>query len=344
MKKFLTALFIMLIAVVANAQTAIETPAITDNIYVGVGGGATTPLDLNSVFPLNGGAKVVIGKNLTPVIGIEAEGVALFNDNHFGDIKTIVKATNVSISSTINLSNLIAGYKGKPRWFEFRTNAGFGWMHTFDKVANYLTAKTALDVVWNIGHSRAVSVVVSPGVYWNINGFDSPVRTIMFNKHSAELAVFGTLTYNFKNRNGLRYFKKYDIGAYEDTIAKLKEAASKIPDTVTVTKTVEVLPETTPAAVIAPVNPYVVFFATNSAELTPEAKATLDNVQPAFVYDIAGYASPEGSEELNNALSQKRAEEVAKYLNSKNIKTGNVEGKGVAHGPATNRVSVITAK
>lgn len=344
MKKILTALFIMLIAAVANAQTAIETPAITDNIYVGIGGGATTPLDLNSVFPVNGGAKVVIGKNITPVIGIEAEGIALFNDNHFGDIKTMVKATNVSIVGTINLSNLIAGYKGKPRWFEFRTNTGFGWMHTFDKVANYLTAKTALDIVWNIGNSRAVSVVVSPGVYWNLNGFDSPVRTIRFNKHEAELAVFATLTYNFKNRNGLRYFKKYDIGAYEDTIAKLKAEASKIPDTVTVVKTVEVIPETTPAAVIAPVNPYTVFFATNSAELTPEAKAMLDNVQPAFVYDVTGYASPEGTEELNKALSQKRAEEVAKYLNSKNIKTGNVEGKGVAYGPATNRVAIVTAK
>lgn len=266
--------FALMSVMSVNAQTAIETSKLTDNMYIGIGGGVTTPLDFNSVFPLNAGAKVVVGKNVTPVLGFEVEGLAMFNDNHFADLKTAIKATNVGLNATLNLSNLFGGYKGKPRWFEFRTNTGLGWMHTFDVQNNYLTAKTALDIVWNIGHPRAIALVVSPGIYWNLNSTDGKIRNIKFNKHNAQFAVMATLTWNFMNKNGQRYFKSYDVGAMTDEIARLNEELAKKP-TVEIQKVVEV----SDPIVIKETMPVVVYFAKGSADLTNDMKTVLDNLK-----------------------------------------------------------------
>ena len=352
MKKILLTFLFSLIAMIGvQAQTAIETSKLTDNIYVGVGGGVTTPLDFNSVFPLNTGVKAVIGKNITPVLGFELEGLALLNDNHFTWGKTTVKATNVSFNSTLNLLNLFCGYRGAPRYFEIGTNVGLGWLHNYgtaDGTAckNFLTAKTALDFTLYIGKPRAIALTVSPGIYWNLNGMDGAIKNIKFNKNAAQAAVMATLVWHFKNSNGTRYFKTYDVGAMIGEIDRLNEELAKKPKEVIVEKVIvqNVVPANTAAVAEAVAkNPVVVFFAQGSDVLTDEAKATLDKV-PAGTYDITGFASPEGSEKFNNALSQRRAEAVANFLKEKGITIGTVEGKGVAFGNATGRVSVVTAK
>ncbi len=66
----------------------------------------------------------------------------------------------------------------------------------------------------------------------------------------------------------------------------------------------------------------LVTFATNSADLTDEAKASLDVVARAlqadrlssFAFSIEGHADPRGSSEDNLRLSQGRAESVVQYL------------------------------
>lgn len=61
-------------------------------------------------------------------------------------------------------------------------------------------------------------------------------------------------------------------------------------------------------------------FRVNSAVLSPEAKASLDQVAATaktlkgFVIDITGYASSEGDAKRNKALSQRRAQAVKEYL------------------------------
>lgn len=343
MKKFILMMVFALMTVLSvNAQTAIETPKLTDNMYIGIGGGVTTPLDFNSVFPLNSGVKVVVGKNITPILGFEVEGLAMLNDNHFADMKTLVKATNVGLNGTINLSNLFAGYKGKPRWFEFRTNTGLGWMHTFDVTGNYLTAKTALDIVWNIGKPRAIALTVSPGVYWNLNSTDGAIRNIKFNKHNAQFAVMATLTYNFKNKNGVRYFKMYDVGAMIGEIDRLNEELAKKPTEVIVEKVVPADAPATNAVEVKEQETVTVFFAQGSAELTDQATETLKDVDTSFTYDIYGFASPEGTKKFNDKLSQDRADAVAKFLQDRGAKVNVVKGEGVKFGPATNRVVIVT--
>ena len=343
MKKFLLMMALLFSFITVNAQTAIEESKVFDNTYVGVTAGAMTPLGFNSVFPVNTVVGLKLGKEITPVVGFEVEGLASFNDNHFGDFKTGIKATNLGGALTLNISNLFAGYNGKPRPIEFKTNTGIGWLHTYGDVNNALTAKTALDVVWNIGNKRAISVIVSPGVYWNLNSFDGAISNIKFNKHHAQFALMASFVWHFKTSNGTRHFKKYDVGSMISEINRLNEELAKKPTEVE--KIVEKVVVETPTAAVAQAvsNVTYVFFAQNSYVLTDDAKKSLDTVQ-AGEYDINGYASPEGTDEYNMQLSKRRAEAVANYLTNKGIAIKNVEGHGVAFGDVTNRMVTITKK
>jgi outer membrane protein OmpA-like peptidoglycan-associated protein len=61
-------------------------------------------------------------------------------------------------------------------------------------------------------------------------------------------------------------------------------------------------------------------FKVGSAELTPEAKAMLEQLasaavaQKGYVIEVAGYASADGPEDYNRVLSRRRAEAVVQYL------------------------------
>ena len=67
-------------------------------------------------------------------------------------------------------------------------------------------------------------------------------------------------------------------------------------------------------------NTATVNFQFDSAVLTPEAKASLDNIasqiadKSSFVLEIEGFADYVGSVEYNNQLTQKRADAVRRYL------------------------------
>ena len=64
-------------------------------------------------------------------------------------------------------------------------------------------------------------------------------------------------------------------------------------------------------------------FRVGSAVLSPEAKSSLDEIatqaksEKAFVIEVRGFASSDGSENLNRQLSQRRAEAVVQYLGEK---------------------------
>lgn len=334
----------------ANAQIATENSKFFDNWSVGVGAGATTPLDFNSVFPVNAGAKLFFNKDITPVVGIQAEGGVLFNDNNFGRwTSTTVKLTNVGLNATLNLNNLIAGYNGTPRVFEVSTNTGLGWLHYWNAGGkNDLTAKTGLDFAFNLGKKKASSIVVSPAIYWNLTG--NRGHKIQFNKHAAQLALTVSYVYHFKNSNGTHHFKTYDVGAMMGEISRLNDELAKKPTEVVVEKVVyQNAPATTAVAAVqtAPATaavasvqtaPVYVFFAQNSSVLTDDAKVVLDKVEG--VVEIVASASIEGSKEYNQKLSEKRAAIVADYLTKRNIDVKSYKGIG-AQNNASARVAIV---
>ena len=334
MKKILLMLALFSAVVTANAQIATENSNAFDNVGVGITAGVSTPLDFNSVFPLNTNVGLKITKDITPVIGFQIEGLAVLNDNHFSDLKTAVKATNVGLNGALNLSNFFWGYKGTPRVFEVSTVAGLGWLHTWNTSENSLTAKTGLDLAFNLGKNKAHSLVLTPAVYWNLHKIDA----IQFNKKGAQLALNLSYIYHFKTSNGTHHFKTYDVGAMNNEInylhGKLDECEKREP------KLVERIVE---KKVAVPTNTeWFVQFAQKSAELTAEAKATLDKIGEDLVVDVIGTSSPEGDAEFNQRLSEKRAAVVADYLTKRGVKVNSWVGKGVQIGLATNRLAIVT--
>lgn len=377
MKKFILTLVIAFMMIFsANAQIATENAKLFDNTYAGVEVGATTPLNFNSVFPVNTVAGIKFGKELTPVFGLEAEGFAVFGDNVYrygfngsiptngafnvhknGSVNTFVKATNVGINGVINWTNLLFGYQGTPRFFEVKTNTGLGWLHYFGDYTpafpvggyvvagkqNVLTAKTAVDLAFNLGNKKAHTITVSPGIYWGLN----EVGNIKFNKNYAQFGIMVGYTYHFKTSNGTHAFKTYDVGAMIGEIDRLNSELAKKPAEVEVIKYVDRTVNNYNGPVtnaVANVTDAYVFFAFDNAELDDRAKAELDKLGQNGVYDIVAFASNEGTADYNKALSQRRADAVKAYLEGRGCKINSAVGKGVAFGTTTGRVAVVTSK
>ena len=346
MKKFILSLMVMLTVMLssANAQIAYQKADFLDNVYVGLNGGVSSPLDFNSVIPFNAQAGVKVGKNWSPVFGTNIEGTAVFGDNHFADSHTFVKATYVGLNGTLNLTNLFLNYN-PDKVFETSLEAGIGWIHNYhtstptniDGHANYLGAKTGVILAWNIGNNKAWQLYAEPSVYWNLSKTDK----IQFNKHNAQLAVSVGVVYKFKTSNKTHNFKVYNIYDYtsaleeaRDRIAALEAQNAELSKRPT--ETYNVVKETNKETVVYSQDIITVSFLQNSAELTQDAKNILDKVSVSLPVKVIGSTSPEGTTRRNSELSVQRANAVAKYLKSRGVKVVSAEGN--EHG----RIAVVT--
>lgn len=345
MKKIIFILTLFLSAFTVNAQTAVQTSKLLDNTYVGVQAGVNTPLSFNQMFPVNEYAGIRVGKNLTPVFGLNVDAGVTFNDhanghtngfvNHFAS-HAAVNTVNVGLNGTINLMNLFGGYKGSPRLFEVSTVTGLGWSHIYNKTTGItntldddeLVAKTGADFAFNLGKKKAWQIYAEPSVVWNLT--NRTTDNVRFNKDHAYLQLLVGVNYKFKTSNGTHNFKVYDIAAMNEEINSLRSKLAKKPKEVvkTVTNTVDN-------------RTFVIFFAQNSDELTPTAKEVLDKISGTV--DVTGFASPEGTSEYNLKLSERRANAVADYLKNKGVTVDVVTGLGV-QGKATNRVVIVNKK
>ena len=328
----------------ANAQIAYQKADFLDNVYVGLNGGVSSPLDFNSVTPFNAQAGVKVGKNWSPVFGTNIEGTAVFGDNHFADSHTFVKATYVGLNGTLNLTNLFLNYN-PDKVFETSLEAGLGWIHNYhtptptniDGHANYLGAKTGVILAWNIGNNKAWQIYAEPSVYWNLSKTDK----IQFNKHNAQLAVSVGVVYKFKTSNKTHNFKVYNIYDYtsaleeaRDRIAALEAQNAELSKRPT--ETYNVVKETNKETVVYSQDIFTVSFLQNSAELTQDAKNILDKVGASLPVKVIGSTSPEGSTRRNSELSVQRANAVAEYLKSRGVEVVSAEGN--EHG----RIAVVT--
>lgn len=362
MKKiFMLMMTLMMSLGVANAQIATENAKLFDNMYVTVGAGVAKPLgELTPVFPVNPSATLAVGKWFTPVFGAEIEGTAWFgsvgmkdgnlNFEWDGDMYNFVRGSYVGINGMTNLTNLFLGYNGKPRTFEVSTQLGLGWCHRYmisgktengysidtDKDRNGIGVKTGLDFAFNLGSKKAHTLSVRPAVLWEVANHWNRVQ---FNKNKAQLYLGVAYTYHFKTSNGTHYFKTYDVGAMNDEINRLRAELDAKPKEVVneVVKEVRIYNNVN-------VTDTYVFFAFDSDELSAEAKESLDKLGQNGVYTVDAYASSEGTTEYNLELSQRRANAVKAYLESRGAKVDYATGHGVAFGTTTGRVAVVRVK
>ena len=354
MKKFLIALSVLAMGITsAQAQIAYEKAKPFDNVYLGIEGGVMGPMNFKHFTPLNAAAGLKLGKNFSPVWGANLEGLAFFGDNRwqtgslgFSNSHTVVRAINLGLNGTLNFTNLFCEYNPDRR-FEVGAEAGIGYWITYgDKhiiqTSNTgddteLTAKTGLTFAYNLGEKRAWQLYVEPAVLWNLT--HGPGDAIQFGKQAAQLGLFVGLNYKFKTSNGTHNFKVWNVGELNDESNSLRDQLNAKPKEVVK----EVVKEVPAQQTLCIDNLVFVTFAQGKYILTNEAKKALDDVKEGRHVQIVGTASPEGPKDLNQRLSQNRADVVAKYLQSRGVIVDEAKGAGV-QGVTSNRLAVVYVK
>lgn len=358
MKKLVFTFVAVLMAVSVSAQTLTESKT-GDNFYFGVNGGLATVTHPSVLGPENHtwlrdimpNAGIRLGRWFTPVFGLAVEGNAYFKDLHHTNIKgTVVNNTNVSLLATVNMSNWIGGYKGEPRCFEVIPVFGFGWDHNFGSPseswkADFLTSKLGVDLAFNLGAKKAWQFYVEPAIIWYINGdgYDG----VAYNANDSKFQLNVGLNYKFKNSNGTHNFTvaqlrdQAEIDGLNAQINDLRNELAKKPKEVEVIK--EIVKEAPAPQEVRVENLVFVTFAQGKTALTKEAKAALDAVKSGRHVQIVGTASPEGSKEINDKISQGRADAVAEYLKGRGVIVDEATGKGV-QGTTSNRLAIVYVK
>ena len=376
MKKLVLMLAAASMAASVSAQTVAESKAF-DNVYVGINGGVATKTTGHKwLSDLDPNAGLRIGRYFTPVFGLAVEGNAYFSNKPWHSTGTAVRATNVSLLGTVNLSNLFGGYKGEPRAFEVSALYGLGWMHVFTNnkavenltsgQRNRMTSKAALDFAYNFGSQKQWQVYVEPSINFAFLGkaySKVPVAGVVvshdvpygykavaqdgqpaYNINNSFVQLNAGVVYKFKNSNGTHNFTivvPRDQAEIDALNAQINELRNRKPEVITK----EVVKEVPAVKVKEFTVSDLVFvtFAQGKSALTNDAKAALNNVKEGVHVQVVGTASPEGSKELNDRLSQARADVVANYLKGRGVIVDEATGKGV-QGVTSNRLAVVYVK
>ena len=382
MKKLVLMLAAASMAASVSAQTVAESKAF-DNVYVGINGGVATKTTGHKwLSDLDPNAGLRIGRYFTPVFGLAVEGNAYFSNKPWHSTGTAVRATNVSLLGTVNLSNLFGGYKGEPRAFEVSALYGLGWMHVFtnNKVVenltsgqrNRMTSKAALDFAFNFGSAKQFQFYVEPSINFAFLGQSKNKELVAtgnalnpvaladhqeygykaasqagqpaYNINNSFVQLNAGLVYKFANSNGTHNFTivtPRDQAEIDALNAQINELRNRKPEVITK----EVVKEVPAVKVKEFTVSDLVFvtFAQGKSALTNDAKAALNNVKEGVHVQVVGTASPEGSKELNDRLSQARADVVANYLKGRGVIVDEATGKGV-QGVTSNRLAVVYVK
>ena len=353
MKKvsFLVAAFAVS-ALSVNAQKAYEGTRFLDNWYVGVKGGVTTPTAHSAFWPnMRAETGIELGKQITPVLGVSFEGLT---------------GINTSFSKTA-FDDLNLGVLGKI--------AGFGWGHDFVNSSmgadrSYMVSRFGASFNFNLGEKKAWAVNVRPAIVYRMDGD----RAQQLNVNKSKIEILAGVTYRFASSNGKHYmtiqkpYNQAEVNSLNEAINALRaENARKdealgakdaenarlekeLTDLRNAPKQVETIIQNTHSKSLESVVTFRQGKTTISTDQIPNVEriATYMKNNPKSTVSIKGYASPEGSAEVNARVAKQRAEAVKNMLISKyKISASRItaEGQGVGamfSEPDWNRVSIAT--
>ena len=376
-KLFLVLAAAMLTVSASAQKTTVTANKAGDNWYVGINAGVATPVSKFNVGTEEWGFMkgfapklgVRVGKNLTTVFGLALDADLYFESSEKSMMKqsTFIDAINVDLLGTFNLNNLFAGYQGQPRCFEVIALAGAGYSHTYGDASSGLNAKAGFDFAFNLGANKAWQLYIEPSV---VLGQPAPTWSNPFHKVSygnekkwnAIGQVSVGVNYKFGNSNGSHNFKVEQlrdqaeidglnakinelradnqakdgkIAADGQTIADLKAQLAACQSRPAQTIVEERITNTT-------LQPIVIFRQgkTNvdaAGMASCEMVATYMKNHPESKVMIEGYASPEGSKEVNDRIAKQRAESVKNVLIKKyKIAASRLEAEGLG---ATDKLS-----
>lgn len=360
MKKSFLCLTVGVMSLAANAQYTNFSPdsKFCDNWSIGIEGGIQT--NLNQFHTPQGGVfGINLNKDINPYFGLSIEALGGVNNTgnwmvpqgHFHNGTAIDNLTGF-FTGRWNVTNTIGGFNGGRRVFEIETNVGIGYgkFFTNKNVAgeawNALQFKTGLNLNFYIGEARAWAINIKPAVVWNVS---QPKK---LDSYYGVGQLTAGVTYHFKTSNGTHFIAKSDVSQLQEEIAEMAAlnaaleaqlaAEPVIEQEVIVEKIIETVPTAKTVTTVVN-NTYIVNFAFNSAELVGDAKSTLDKIPAGSNVTLAGYASPEGNSEYNLKLSDRRAEAVKTYLESRGVKVEKTTGYG-ADNAESNRIVIVTVK
>ena len=355
-----------------NDRTALEGTRPGDNWYMGIKGGATTPLTHSAFFknarPAFG---VEIGKQLTPIFGLGLQGMGYVNTT---SSKTAFDASEVSLVGKANLMNLFGGYTGEPRVFEIETVTGIGWLHYYQNGpgdTNSWSTRLGLNLNFNLGEEKAWTLGIKPAIVYDMQGDFSRAKS-RFNANNASFELTAGLTYHFMSSNGRHHFtnaRPYDameVAELNDAVNGLRsqlndkdmqldnamQQASNLQKELADCRSQAANVETVVKNNRIPES--IVTFrqgksAVDASQLpNVERVATYMKKHPEAKVIIKGYASPEGNLAFNEKLAKARAEAVKNILVRKyKIDDTRIASEGQGIGdmfsePDWNRVSICT--
>ena len=367
----------------ANAQDMLSKSKFFDNWQVGVKAGGFSDTHREAFFKntrATFGAE--IGKQISPAFRLGVEGMAYVRPVDFdnnSNYLNFVDQTNVSLVGTVNLSNLIAGYKGTPRFFEVEGFAGLGWLHTYiqgadnrkaPNVLNGMTAEFGSNLLFNLGQSKAWGIKISPALVYTVDGVANPAESNSQNELNLKNSwtqVTAGVVYRFKGSNGAHHFttatqnpdNSAELGRLRDELnSKNKELSdcqrqvNKLQDDLEAARNKK--PEVVEKVVTKNKKTLESVVTFRVAKSTIDA-SQLPNVERIASYlnkyrnakvSIKGYASPEGNLEKNKQLATARAEAVKNLLVKRyKISADRIQAEGNGIGdmfsePDWNRVSI----
>ena len=241
---------------------------------------------------------------------------------------------------------------------------------------NRMTSKAALDFAFNFGSAKQFQFYVEPSINFAFLGQSknkelvatgNPLNPVTvadhqeygykaasqagqpaYNINNSFVQLNAGLVYKFANSNGTHNFTiatSRDQAEIDALNAQINELRNRKPEVITKEVVKEVVKEVPSVKVKEFTVSDLVFvtFAQGKSALTKDAKAALNNVKQGVHVQVVGTASPEGSKELNDRLSQARADVVANYLKGRGVIVDESTGKGV-QGVTSNRLAVVYVK
>lgn len=377
MKKFLSALALGMMVTSASAQKTVQGAGFFDNWSIGlVGGGVVPTVQSDYIKDMRGTYGLDLTKQITPGFGLGLEYLVSHNTTGGGNV---FDRQNLSLLGKFNLSNLFCGYNGQPRLFEVEAVAGVSWGHDFYPTregadANYLTTKYGVNLNFNVGEAKAWTIGIKPAIVYNMNNEGHRMQP-SYNVNRSSMEFLVGVTYHFKNsNNGKNYMtlqRAYDQAEVDGLNAKINDlrAQNNDKDATLAQKNEEirnlqqqlndcrnqkpVVQTQTVTKNTASLEQTVTFRQGKSvvdASQLPnvERVATFLRNHKSATVTIKGYASPEGSAEVNARIAKARAEAVKKILTNKYKIAENritAEGQGVGNMFSEddwNRVSICT--
>ena len=239
---------------------------------------------------------------------------------------------------------------------------------------NRMTSKAALDFAFNFGSAKQFQFYVEPSINFAFLGQSKNKELVAtgnalnpvaladhqeygykaasqagqpaYNINNSFVQLNAGLVYKFANSNGTHNFTivtPRDQAEIDALNAQINELRNRKPEVITKEVVKQVVKEVPSVKEFTVSDLVFVTFAQGKSALTKDAKAALNNVKQGVHVQVVGTASPEGSKELNDRLSQARADVVANYLKGRGVIVDEATGKGV-QGVTSNRLAVVYVK